>query len=386
MAQRRYFDFQSTIKSKTSAESAALASGGIGVKFGFNKVSVINSNKTFSISSAKHITITNDKNRLENIKHVLITPDGIITGETANIQLSLSDSSAFTEGAYFVLASHQYINSPDTIVPTSYTLVKGNISLISTITKSTNIDTWYSQLSSIYSGLNRSTTIIAALIEYHSSAEVSIYTPYNNNWPNDTEAINDILYDSNSFEVYGFIFDDDNNYSNSKVSNRTEFNTLFTSLGKYSYNNTLKEFLNLKIHAEAYLTKFTSKSYTSTVVGSLYIKIANSYIKNIICDKLISYSIVGNMIVYDGTPNIEDILKSDSDLSYSLTDHVKVINSIRYSNPRLQSFLTYGIYNEGIVIIANVANYHGLDEDWKISPEQGVFFYVDLDLLFKVKE
>ena len=139
MAQRRYFDFQSTIKSKTSAESAALASGGIGVKFGFNKVSVINSNKTFSISSAKHITITNDKNSLENIKHVLITPDGIITGETANIQLSLSDSSAFTEGAYFVLASHQYINSPDTIVPTSYTLVKGNISLISTITKSTNI-------------------------------------------------------------------------------------------------------------------------------------------------------------------------------------------------------------------------------------------------------
>lgn len=388
MAQRRYFDFQSPIKSKTSAESAALASGGIGVKFGFNKVSVINSNKTFSISSAKNITITNDKNSLENIKHVLITPDGIITGETADIQLSLSDSSAFTEGAYFVLASHQYINSPDTIVPTSYTLVKGNISLISTITKSTNIDTWYSQLSSIYSGLNRSTTIIAALIEYHSSAEVSIYTPYNNNWPNDTEAINDILYDSNNLSVSGFIFDSNSNYSTKVVSDRTKFNTLFTSLGKYSYNNTLKEFLNLKIHAEAYLTNFTSESSSSVSVGSLYIKIPNSYIKDVICDKLISYSIVGNMIIYGGTPSIsDDILKSDSGLSYSLTDYSKVIDNInnRYNNPRLQSFLTYDIYTEGIVIIANIANYHGLEEDWKISSDQGVFFWVDLDLLFKVK-
>lgn len=236
MAQRRYFDFQSHIKSKTSAESAALASGGIGVKFGFNKVSVINSNKTLSISSTKDITITNDINTIDRIKHVLITPDGIITSETTDIQVSLYNSVELVEGAYFVLASHQYINSPDTIVPTSYSLVRGSIDLMPLLTQTNaTIETWYSKLSSIYSGLNRNTTIIAALVEYHSNSNVTIYTPYNNQWP----------------QNYGSSITDDNplsgyTYLQKTISNDYNAGTIISNVADSSKNILLDAYIILK--------------------------------------------------------------------------------------------------------------------------------------------
>lgn len=185
MAQKRYFDFQSKIKSKTSAEAMALASAGIGVKYGFNKVSV--SGNAFVLSSDNTITLTNgETGALDRVKHVVITPDGVTAAETTDIRLTLSDSSNLTEGSYFVLASHQHIESIDTIVATSYTLVKGNISLISElISKDVNIDTWYTKLSDIYTRLNRNTTVIVALIEYHSNIDISVYNPYNDKWPTD---------------------------------------------------------------------------------------------------------------------------------------------------------------------------------------------------------
>lgn len=191
MAQKRYFDYQSKIKSKTSAEAMALASAGIGVKYGFNKVSV-SGNNTFIISSDNTITLTNsDNGTLDEVKHVVITPDGIIAAETEDIRLTLSDSSNLTEGSYFVLASHQHIESLDAIISTSYTLVKGDISLISELTKvDTTIDTWYSKLSTVYNQLNRNTTVIAALIEYHNAGDIKVYNPYHNKWPSDYLKLN----------------------------------------------------------------------------------------------------------------------------------------------------------------------------------------------------
>lgn len=395
MAQRRYFDYQSSIKSKTSAESATLASGGIGVKFGFNKVSVINSNKTLSISSTKNITLTNDKNNLERIKHVLITPDGIITGETDDIQLSLSDSSTLTEGAYFVIASHQYINSPDTIVPTSYALIKGNISLISELTKSTGIDLWYTRLASLYSGLNRSTTIIVALVEYHSSAEVSIYTPYNNYWPTDTEAINDILYSSSNLSgVKNIVSCSENtDWTNKQVSDRSKFNTLLISSVKYIQNSTVKEYINIKTHTEAYLTNFTQDSASKIVVGTFFIKIPNSYLKDRKCTKLLFSNIWGNMIVYQGTPSISDTplkpIPSEGDITYNPSSDMDIIKAVRplCNNPQLQNYVVYKIFDEGIVLMANVATYTGGEEEgYHIGSSNGILYYADMDLMFEVED
>lgn len=210
MAQKRYFDYQSKIKSKTSAEAMALASAGIGVKYGFNKVSV-SGNNTFIISSDNTITLTNsDNGALDEVKHVVITPDGIIAAETEDIRLTLSDSSNLTEGSYFVLASHQHIESIDTIVATSYTLVKGNISLISElINPNINIDNWYTKLSSIYTGLNRNTTVIVALIEYHSNSNIQIYNPYNDKWPTDKIEVHNYIIqaiEKLNFTKYGYVY------------------------------------------------------------------------------------------------------------------------------------------------------------------------------------
>lgn len=182
MAQKRYFDYQSKLRSKTSAEAMALASAGIGVKYGFNKVSV--SGNTFIISSDNTITLTNSETgALDEVKHVVITPDGIISAETDDIGLTLPDSQEIVAGDYFVLASHQHIESLDAIITTSYSLVKSSSSASDLISGNQPMSNWYDFLLESYPGFNKNTTIIVALISYTDSENINIYTPYNNVWP-----------------------------------------------------------------------------------------------------------------------------------------------------------------------------------------------------------
>lgn len=194
MAQKRYFEYQSLIKSKTSAESIALAADGIGVVHGFDKVSIDLSTKVFTLSpNGNNIDLTGSTGLLEPVKHACITPDGILTTETSDISLSLSDGSLITQGAYFVLASHQHIESVEAVIPTSYSLIKGDIGIISELTKvngTVNIRNWYTRLQSIYPEYNANTTVICALIEYNSSSNIKIYTPKNNKWPSDFDYLN----------------------------------------------------------------------------------------------------------------------------------------------------------------------------------------------------
>lgn len=196
MAQKRYFEYQSLIKSKTSAEGIALAAGGIGVVHGFDKVSIDGNSKVFTISSKETINLTGSTGVLEPVKHILITPDGILTIETGDILLSLGgeDPEAITKGSYFVLASHQHIESVEAIIPTSFTLVKGDISIISELVKvdnTVNIRNWYTKLQDVYPEYNANTTIICALIEFNSSSDIKVYNPWYNKWPSDSDYLLD---------------------------------------------------------------------------------------------------------------------------------------------------------------------------------------------------
>lgn len=223
MAQKRYFEYQSLIKSKTSAEGIALAAGGIGVVQGFDKVSIDLSTKVFTLSSGINIDLTGSTGLLEPVKHACITPDGILTTETSDISLSLSDGSLITQGAYFVLASHQHIESVEALIPTSYSLIKGDIGIIAELTKvdgTVNIRNWYSILQDIYPEYNANTTIICALIEYNSSSNIKIYTPKNNKWPSDFDYLN---------TRHG-------NFYNLMLTIHT-ISTTFTKLDNYSYTD-----------------------------------------------------------------------------------------------------------------------------------------------------
>lgn len=188
MAQKRYYDFQSKIKSKNSAEAIAMASAGIGVKYGFNKVSV--SGNSFIISSDNPITLTNSETgALDEVKHVVITPDGIITAETGDISLALSDSQSLVSNAYyFVLASHQHIESLDTIIATSYILIKASNDISSLLGVDKTINDWYEELVKSYSTFNKNTTVIAAIIDYKSNDNIKAYVPLNNSWPSKIDA------------------------------------------------------------------------------------------------------------------------------------------------------------------------------------------------------
>lgn len=198
MAQKRYFDFQSKIRSKTSAEAMALASAGIGVKYGFNKVSA--SGNTFVLSSNGTITLTNNETGdLDEVKHVVITPDGIISAETEDISL-VPNSQSITDGKYyFVIASHQHIESLEAVIATSYNIIEDTTnSANSLISDNKPITDWYQKLRESYPELNTSYTVIVALIAYTNSSTISVYTPYNNVWPTDFVKLNKEIEDLNT--------------------------------------------------------------------------------------------------------------------------------------------------------------------------------------------
>lgn len=242
MAQRRYFDYGSAIRSKGTAEGTAIAVGGIGVVQGFNKInSISDEGKTIVLTCDDVIDITNTSDgNIEGIKHGVITPDGILTVETDNLELSLQDKSVLTSGAYFVLATHQHIESKDTHLPTSYSLVKGDNSIIAELTKvdgTVNIRTWYTKLKAVQSEFNANTTVICALIDYTSTREYKIYTPEYNKWPSDTDKLRDELLgimNSKLFKCYKT-----KNFQKINISGHGGYKIIFpTSINTEIPNNT----------------------------------------------------------------------------------------------------------------------------------------------------
>lgn len=181
MSQKRYFVYNSYIKSKTSAEGLAIAAKGIGPVIGFNDVS--KSGNSFVIGSSSNSWFYNVSGNTEDIKHALITPDGIVTLETTDLTLPLDNIELKDGDSFFLIATHNYIEDSELDVVTNYQLVKFASDYTGSSYKDKTLNDWLSKLQSTLSSYSKSNTVIVAMIYYISSSNIKIYTPYAYNWP-----------------------------------------------------------------------------------------------------------------------------------------------------------------------------------------------------------
>lgn len=296
MAQKRYFDYQSKLRSKTSAEAMALASAGIGVKYGFNKVSV--SGNTFVLSSDGTITLTNNETgALDEVKHVVITPDGIISAETDDISLVLQDSQSIEDNTYyFVLASHRHIESLDAIMATSYTVVKSNDDLSQLLGTDKTIKDWYDSLLNSYPEFNRDISVILAIIEYKNSKTINTYVPLNNKWPNEIELINSL--DKKVNDSYSELLKQITNHVSSVNNSISELNTKINNLKIKSFTASFgsPSGSSRDINIDGY----TLNSNTRIIILAVELIVDKADFNNIPCIKNILLSTVYTPFENDG--------------------------------------------------------------------------------------
>lgn len=188
--QKRYFDYGSPIKSKNSAEPFGLING-IGAILGFDRITnntgntgfIIGSNNADSIANKTKMVYLSDENgTVQNYNHAVITPDGIITAISGDLDITKPSSS---RKEYMLVATHNYVASSEIESPTILELIPNNtgtsfgdkVNLVDT-----NISTWYTTIKSWKSGFNQGITVIVAFIDDRGDTP-QIYTPFNNSWP-----------------------------------------------------------------------------------------------------------------------------------------------------------------------------------------------------------
>lgn len=91
MGQIRYHDYLSEIRSKKASEAVAIPIG-IGPLFGYNVIFYDGTTLLISADDTKNFrhNLTNERNVLVNPKSACITPDGILTLESSELEVSLS--------------------------------------------------------------------------------------------------------------------------------------------------------------------------------------------------------------------------------------------------------------------------------------------------------
>lgn len=115
--QKRYREYKSPIESKDSMEPLAIVSG-IGPQFGFNIASVDANLTKLTISAqtdinklTKYRYISDKSLAKEPFNHGVITPDGILTIFTGNIELGFNKASFGTYKELLVIATHRYLEN-----------------------------------------------------------------------------------------------------------------------------------------------------------------------------------------------------------------------------------------------------------------------------------
>lgn len=187
MGQIRYHDYLSEIRSKKASEAVAIPIG-IGPLFGYNVIFYDGTTLLISADDTKNFrhNLTNERNVLVNPKSACITPDGILTLESSELEvpLSLGKFTGVKEGA--LIATHLFSKQEGGTI-TSYRVYVNPDQQDAWTPKlkqsSSTMETWLSLLSGT---LRRNQEVVLAMFSVEVVGEdyliKDIMNPYNYMW------------------------------------------------------------------------------------------------------------------------------------------------------------------------------------------------------------
>lgn len=188
MGQIRYHDYLSEIRSKKASEAVAIPVG-IGPLFGYNVIFYDGTTLLISADDTKNFrhNLTNERNVLVNPKSACITPDGILTLESSEIEVPLSLGKFTGVKEVALIATHLFSKQEGGTI-TSYRVYvnpdQGHPNWTPKLKQSSStMETWLSLLSGT---LRRNQEVVLAMFSVEVVGEdyliKDIMNPYNYLW------------------------------------------------------------------------------------------------------------------------------------------------------------------------------------------------------------
>lgn len=187
MGQIRYHDYLSEIRSKKASEAVAIPVG-IGPLFGYNVIFYDGTTLLISADDTKNFrhNLTNERNVLVNPKSACITPDGILTLESSEIEVPLSLGKFTGVKEVALIATHLFSKQEGGTI-TSYRVYVNPDQQDAWTPKlkqsSSTMETWLSLLSGT---LRRNQEVVLAMFSVEVVGEdyliKDIMNPYNYMW------------------------------------------------------------------------------------------------------------------------------------------------------------------------------------------------------------
>lgn len=187
MGQIRYHDYLSEIRSKKASEAVAIPIG-IGPLFGYNVIFYDGTTLLISADDTKNFrhNLTNERNVLVNPKSACITPDGILTLESSELEVPLSLGKFTGVKEVALIATHLFSKQEGGTI-TSYRVYVNPDQQDAWTPKlkqsSSTMETWLSLLSGT---LRRNQEVVLAMFSVEVVGEdyliKDIMNPYNYMW------------------------------------------------------------------------------------------------------------------------------------------------------------------------------------------------------------
>lgn len=187
MGQIRYHDYLSEIRSKKASEAVAIPIG-IGPLFGYNVIFYDGTTLLISADDTKNFrhNLTNERNVLVNPKSACITPDGILTLESSELEVPLSLGKFTGVKEVALIATHLFSKQEGGTI-TSYRVYVNPDQQDAWTPKlkqsSSTMETWLSLLSGT---LRRNQEVVLAMLSVEVVGEdyliKDIMNPYNYMW------------------------------------------------------------------------------------------------------------------------------------------------------------------------------------------------------------
>lgn len=187
MGQIRYHDYLSEIRSKKASEAVAIPIG-IGPLFGYNVIFYDGTTLLISADDTKNFrhNLTNERNVLVNPKSACITPDGILTLESSELEVPLSLGKFTGVKEVALIATHLFSKQEGGTI-TSYRVYVNPDQQDAWTPKlkqsSSTMETWLSLLSGT---LRRNQEVVLAMFSVEVVGEdyliKGIMNPYNYMW------------------------------------------------------------------------------------------------------------------------------------------------------------------------------------------------------------
>lgn len=187
MGQIRYHDYLSEIRSKKASEAVAIPIG-IGPLFGYNVIFYDGTTLLISADDTKNFrhNLTNERNVLVNPKSACITPDGILTLESSELEVPLSLGKFTGVKEVALIATHLFSKQEGGTI-TSYRVYVNSDQQDAWTPKlkqsSSTMETWLSLLSGT---LRRNQEVVLAMFSVEVVGEdyliKDIMNPYNYMW------------------------------------------------------------------------------------------------------------------------------------------------------------------------------------------------------------